>query len=325
LQAQTGTSSSTSATLSGVEWYYSPGTTTQTGGTLSATVPTTSTTLSSLGTLNAALANTSDTVGGTLAANVADTSATWSSRGTLAAALNNTSDTFSSLGTLSGAINSSTTSIKVTESGTPPSTPFVIKIDTEQMNVTARAHATGCTGATWCYTVTRAYNGTTAASHSNGAAVTYRSAVGCPTTCTSKVNETSAPPTGTPFTILVDSEQMNVTSRTLVSGSTYQYAVTRAYNGTTAAAHSSGATVQYYVAGCPTTCSFNVTETSAPPTGTPFTIQVDSEKMSVTSRTLVSGSTYTYAVTRATSGTTAAAHTSGCAASAASTSPSSTR
>ena len=317
LQAQAGLASpTTSATLSGTEWYYSPGTTTQTGGSLSGSLATTSTTLSAGGTLNAAVANTTNTVGGTIAVNIPNTTSSWSARGTLAAAVGNTTDTVSSIGTLPNAITTtSATTFNVSETSSP-ALPFEIKIDNEKMWVTARTtFANGnhspCNNNIPCYTVQRGYNGTTAATHSAGATVNKVTTDGCPSSCTFTVTETSAPPTGTPFTILVDSEQMTVTSRTLVSGSTYTYVATRAVNSTTAASHASGATVSYNVAGCPSPCSFNVTETSAPPSGTPFTIQVDSEQMSVTSRTLVSGSTYTYVATRAVNSTTAASHTSG--------------
>lgn len=47
--------------------------------------------------------------------------------------------------------------------GTKPSLPFVIKIGTEEMKVTADSGTV--------FTVTRAYNGTTAASHADNAAI----------------------------------------------------------------------------------------------------------------------------------------------------------
>jgi prepilin-type N-terminal cleavage/methylation domain-containing protein len=350
LQAQAGiTSPTTSATVSGTEWYYQPGTTSQAGGTLVASVPDAATSYSAGGTLSAAVAPTSNPTGGTLNANIRGLTATWSSGATLNAALSNTtatfsagatlnaalanttatfssgatlnaalantSDTLSTIGTLTNAITNAQTSFNVTETSSP-ATPFTIKVGSEKMLVTARTTYTNgnhspCSNNIPCYTVTRAQNGTTAAAASAGTTVSQVVTPGCPSPCTFNVTETSAPPTGTPFTIKVDSEQMSVTTRTLVSGSTYTYTATRATNSTTAAAHSSGAIVSYNIPGCPSPCSFNVTETSAPPSSVPFTIQVDSEQMSVTSRTLVSGSTYTYTATRATNSTTAAAHTSG--------------
>jgi hypothetical protein len=379
-QAQAGIASpTTSTTVSGTEWYYSPGTMTQTGGTLNATVPGTSNTLTSIGTLSAGVA-------------IANGGA-----GTLNAALPTPTDTFASLATLSGPVAVGDATIKVSESATAPSLPFVIKVDSEQMQVTQRktsgnSNGVNCSSTAVCYVVSRGYNGTAAASHLNNAAVSYLTTPGCPSPCSFAVTETRAPSTATPFTIQVDSEKLSVTSRTLVSGSTYTYiatratsgttaashasgaafsevvttcptscsfdvsesstppatpfviqidneqmnvtarvkypngsppsgcivdsqkfcyTVTRAYNATTATTHASGATVNSLTTGCPTTCSFTVTETTSPPSSAPFTIQVDSEQMQVTSRTLVSGSTYTYGATRAYNSTTAASHASG--------------
>ncbi len=67
--------------------------------------------------------------------------------------------------TLNGGINNSVTALTVT-TGTPPSTPFLIIIGTEQIKVTT---ASG----TSFSVIVRGYNGTTAASHSNGDTVTY--------------------------------------------------------------------------------------------------------------------------------------------------------
>jgi len=72
---------------------------------------------------------------------------------------------FSAVTTLNGAINSSVTSVVVTTAITIPINS-VLKVDTEQMLVTAVSGAT--------LTVTRAYNGTTAAAHLTGANVLKR-------------------------------------------------------------------------------------------------------------------------------------------------------
>lgn len=64
--------------------------------------------------------------------------------------------------TLNGGINSSVTTISVS-SALSVSTPFVVVIDSEYLNVTSTS------GTSW--TVTRGYNGTTAASHSSAASV----------------------------------------------------------------------------------------------------------------------------------------------------------
>lgn len=66
--------------------------------------------------------------------------------------------------TLNGAINSSVTALVVTSSSGFPATPFIAQIDSENIKVTVVA------GTSW--TVTRAYDGTTAASHLTVAAVT---------------------------------------------------------------------------------------------------------------------------------------------------------
>lgn len=69
--------------------------------------------------------------------------------------------------TLNGAINNSVTSITITSAtGFPAAAQYRIKIDSEILIVTAGAGTT-----TW--TVTRGAEGTTAASHSNGAAVAH--------------------------------------------------------------------------------------------------------------------------------------------------------
>jgi hypothetical protein len=107
-------------------------------------------------------------------------------------------------------------------------------------------------------------------------------------------------PTTFPFTIQIDSEQMSATA----DGSGTSWTVTRAVNGTTLAAHSSGATVgtPNYINASATTIT--VTSKIGFPTTYPFIIQIDSEQMTVTGSP--SGTTWT--VTR---GTPAAAHASG--------------
>jgi hypothetical protein len=69
--------------------------------------------------------------------------------------------------TLSSGINSSVTSLSVTSAAAFPSVgPFTIKIDTELLRVT------GVSGTT--FTVTRAQESTTAASHSTAATVSLQ-------------------------------------------------------------------------------------------------------------------------------------------------------
>ncbi|GAB3051208.1 hypothetical protein GCM10027053_08200 [Intrasporangium mesophilum] len=92
------------------------------------------------------------------------------------------------LGTLTSAIDATQTTITVTEpphadpaSAFNPTLPFTIKVDGEQMRVTARVP--GAVAGTFDYTVDRGINGTlltpTAAAHTAGAAVTADVAVPC--------------------------------------------------------------------------------------------------------------------------------------------------
>src|SRR5207237_567852 len=70
--------------------------------------------------------------------------------------------------TLTAAITNAQTSIPVADrTSFPATTPFVIQVEAEQMNVTAGAGA----GA-GSFTVTRAFGGSTAAAHANAKAVT---------------------------------------------------------------------------------------------------------------------------------------------------------
>jgi hypothetical protein len=67
--------------------------------------------------------------------------------------------------TLNGAINNSTTSVVVTSDTGAPAANFRIRVDDEYMLVTAKSGTT--------FTVTRGVEGSTAASHSDGATVTH--------------------------------------------------------------------------------------------------------------------------------------------------------
>ena len=118
----------------------------------------------------------------------------------------------------------------------PSSAGFAIWVNDEEMYVTAMS------GATW--TVTRGYNGTTAATHATGAVVSGP---------TITVADASSFPSSAGFVIQVDDEQMYVTA---MSGTTWT--VTRAYNDTTAAAHAAGAVASV------TDATAGVQETSEP-------------------------------------------------------------
>ncbi len=130
-----------------------------------------------------------------------------------------------------------------------PATPFVIRVQNEQMLVTSVVGNS--------FTVTRGFNGTTAAAHPDTATVfevvnsTLTSALAAPTSSTLTAAIDNQPTTNTltvvsagtfpavPFTIQVDQEQMLVSS---VAGNTLT--VTRAQNGSTIAAHALGAQVR---------------------------------------------------------------------------------
>jgi hypothetical protein len=99
------------------------------------------------------------------------------------------------------------------------------------------------------------------------------------------------------FTIQVDSEQMLVTNESGAGNKTWT--VTRGVNGTTPAAHSTATAVNQI--------SVSVASASAFPSSGNFTIQVDSEQMTVTG----GQGTTTWLVTPGANGTTATSHASG--------------
>lgn len=133
-----------------------------------------------------------------------------------------------------------------------PNIPFYVKIDSETMKVTGRSFA----GGDATYTVTRAVDGTTEATHSINEPVKMKrdfinllridepdlSAARVGTLAESldgsetdvDVTETTTPP-ATPFFVQFKNERMKVTGRTIISGNTYTYAVTRAVDNTNAA------------------------------------------------------------------------------------------
>jgi hypothetical protein len=102
------------------------------------------------------------------------------------------------------------------------------------------------------------------------------------------------PGTGS-YTIIVDNEEMTVTA----GQGTNTWTVTRGVNGTTAAPHSANAPVSQV--------SVSVSSASGFPSSGSYTIQVDSEQMTVTG----GQGTTTWLVTPAANGTTAASHVSG--------------
>lgn len=197
--------------------------------------------------------------------------------------------------TLTTAITStSSTTVKVASAaGFPTSGNYTIQIDAEQMQVTGGQGTT-----TW--TVTRGFNSTTKATHLLSAIVGW----GVSKTDTSiRVASAAGFPTSGNYTILVDSEQMQVTA----GQGTTTWTVTRGFNSTTTALHGGNETVSLiYGTGA---TSIQVNSASGFPTSGSYTIQIDSEHMLVTG----GQGTTTWTVTRAQDSTSAATHTGGAA------------
>ena len=119
------------------------------------------------------------------------------------------------------------TTIRVASAaGFPTSGNYTIKVDTEQMQVTAGQGTT-----TW--TVTRGFNSTTKALHGGNETVSLIYGTGATSI---KVNSASGFPTSGSYTIQIDSEHMLVTA----GQGTTTWTVTRAQDGTTAATHTGG-------------------------------------------------------------------------------------
>ena len=131
------------------------------------------------------------------------------------------------------------------EAAFPTSFPFTIKIDSEELKVTAAPTST-----TW--TVTRGYDSTTAAAHAGGAAV--KMVVGKADTTIRIVSATGFPATGN-YIIAVDNERMQVGSVSGTSTATTTLNVTRGVSSTTAATHTSGTTVKNWTSWDPNTYS----------------------------------------------------------------------
>jgi hypothetical protein len=194
-------------------------------------------------------------------------------------------------------ITTASTAIPVTaKTGFPTTYPFTIKIDSEQMSVTGSPSGT-------LWTVTRGQGGTAAATHANGAAVSWDIDKD---DATIYVASEASFPTSYPFTIKIDSEELTVTG----APTSTTWTVTRAYDGTAAAVHAGGAAVNMVVGKVDTTIRV-ASAIGFPATGN-YTIQVDSERMRVGSVSGTSTPTTVLNVTRGVSGGGGAAtHTSG--------------
>jgi hypothetical protein len=177
------------------------------------------------------------------------------------------------------AVGPADTTITVTaKTGFPTTFPFSISIDGEQMSVTGSP-----SGTTW--TVTRPTDGT-AAAHANGVTATF---VVDTAVTTISVLAKNGFPTVFPFTVKIDSEQMSVTG----SPSGTLWTVQRGQGGTAAAAHNNVKAVSWDVDKADTKI-FVQSIAGFPTTPPNFTIQVESEQMTVSA---VEGSSAPYTLT----------------------------
>lgn len=146
---------------------------------------------------------------------------------------------------LAAAVNATDTIITVTDATVLPATPFRIRIEKEVLNVTNVAGTT--------LTVERAQDGSIASKHAKGkqlvtgsgenqiVKVTSSVAVAIDAAATTLVVPDASVFPATPFLITIDAEEIDVTSIDL---NTNTLTITRAANGTTAAAHAIGATIR---------------------------------------------------------------------------------
>ena len=185
-------------------------------------------------------------------------------------------------------------------SGSSPQSGDTIQVDSEQMKVTA----VNTIGGNSLLTVTRPVNSTTEATHSNGTPVWD---VVAPTLVqVTNTGGTSSVAVGDviqiPNSAGGGNEQMLVTAVASGGGSNYNLTVTRAYNGTSSAAHSNAAAVSKV--SLPTRIRVTNTGSSSSVTSGD-TIEIDSEQMTVQSVT-ASGSNWDLTVTRGVNSTIAA-------------------
>jgi len=172
-----------------------------------------------------------------------------------------------------------------TKVGTFPALPFTILIETEQMSVTADSGTV--------FTVTRAYNGTTGATHVDGLAIAM---IVAKIDTKIEFDTLSGVHPPVPYTLKIAAELMQVTAATATV-----YTVTRGYDGSTAADVSDGDTTTDVVGAADTVLHVDG-ETGTIPT-TDFTLLLGTESVLVA----VASSTATkLTVTRAVDATSAA-------------------
>lgn len=216
---------------------------------------------------------------------------------------------------LASAVTTTSASLTINnlaELTTSTSPGFIILVDGEQMLVTAVSGKT--------LTVQRGYDGTAAAAHAAGTAVSLQApttlVVSAPTLATAITSATDTmltvsnamalAPTGDPnFVIQVNSEKMLVTA---IAGNILT--VKRGYDGTTATTHASGTSVlstsPLALGATATTITVANAALLADGSTSSFVIQIDQEQMLVTK---VSGNTLT--VQRGYDYTTASVHYAG--------------
>ncbi|EMI20702.1 surface-associated protein cshA precursor [Rhodopirellula maiorica SM1] len=201
--------------------------------------------------------------------------------------------------------------LEVDDASLFPSAPFPIRVNGEEMLVSAVNLPANE------FTISRAENGTTATSHLAGSQVQVVPVSGAPVvgldnnpaSTTLRVVDASIYP-DTNFSILIGSEELEVTAVDLV---TNELTVIRAQNGTAIANHNIGTQVRVLpVAGVTTGASITAAATTIEvidadifPTAVPFTIQIENEELLVTS---VDTTLNRLAVTRAQNGTVATTH-----------------
>ncbi|GAA5506096.1 tandem-95 repeat protein [Novipirellula caenicola] len=214
---------------------------------------------------------------------------------------------------LTNTISSSILRLTVDDISAFPAAPFTIRVNNEQMLVSAVNIAAKE------LTITRGENSTTAAQHLAGSQVqVVPPQIGGlfgidnqATSTTLRVVDASVFPT-LPFSIQLDAEEMTVTG---IDPATNELTVVRAENGTAIANHNIGASVRVLpIAGTtvgasitPTATVFEVVDAGTYPTA-PFTIRVADEEMRVTA---VDTTLNLLTVTRAQNGTVAATHVLG--------------
>ncbi|GAA4448795.1 tandem-95 repeat protein [Novipirellula rosea] len=201
--------------------------------------------------------------------------------------------------------------LEVDDASVFPAAPFPIRVGGEDMLVSAVDLVNNE------FMISRAENGTTAATHLAGSQVQVIPVAGAPVvgldnnpaSTTLRVVDASIYP-NTNFSILIGGEELEVTGVDLV---TNELTVIRAQNGTTIANHNIGTQVRVLPDAISTTgasitasaTTIEVIDADIFPTSLPFKIQIENEELLVTN---VNATLNRLTVTRAQNGTVAVAH-----------------